>query len=447
MIKKHRKKIIITALVFSIIILVSVVFRFFPKNVTRLILFSLLFIADYYVWHAFKRWIHRLKRNIRIIISILYWFPAFLLVLVMIKVFFIGYESYVNTKSMYISGFVTMVFFSKFAMSIFVLIADLWRGFRWLFKKIFIKGGFKTGMPKRSKYIELVGLIVSVSMFLLFMYGAVFDVNNFKTNKIIIESNKLPKGFDGFKIVHISDIHFVSWAGQKDFKTIVEKINFLEPDLVVFTGDLVSFMSREAEEFVPMMKEIKAKHGIFAILGNHDYGEYINWESEEAKIKNMAELYSIYIRADWKLLKNEHTYIKINKTDSIALIGVENWSDNKRFATKGDLKKAMNGVNENDYKILLTHDPSHWQAILDSNLNIDLTLSGHTHGMQFGFFGNKVQISPISLIQKRWSGLYKETKNNKEMFLYVNIGLGTVGYTSRVGALPEITLLTLKRKK
>lgn len=445
MLSIKQKKIFYLILIVGAIIAISVVLRFFPKNITRLFLFSTLFLADWYVWHSLERWFHRIKKYIRIVIYFIFWLPSFLLIYVMIKVTINGYTSYINTTSMFISSIIMIAFICKFALSIFILIADIWRSFRWVFNKIFISGKFSTGLPKRSKYIEFIGIIVSLSMFLLFLYGSIFDIYNFKINKIEIKSMRLPKSFDNFKIVQISDIHFVSWKGQKDFEKVVNIINDLEPDVVLFTGDLVSFVSREAEEFVFLMSKIKSKQGVFSILGNHDYGEYINWETEEMKEQNMQELFSIYNRAGWKLLKNENYYIKnSNPNDSIAIVGVENWSYQKRFTTKGDIKKAMEGTNENDFKILLTHDPSHWQNILDSNIYIDLTLSGHTHGMQFGFFSEKVQYSPISLVSKRWIGLYKEKVNNNDVYLYVNIGLGTVGFNARVGALPEITLITLK---
>jgi hypothetical protein len=424
--------------------LVAVVFVFFPKNISRIWLFATMFLGDFYIWQVFKSWFFSFKKPVRNLILTLYWFPAVMLVLLMIFVAFFGYSGFVNTTSYTISGMVMIVFSAKFIFAIFLLLADFTRLMIWIFKYFALPKPISK-IKQRSKVIIGFGLFISTIFIILFIWGA-FDVYRFKVSKITIESSRLPKSFDGFKIVQISDIHFVSWIGSKHFEKAVNIINEQNADIVVFTGDLVTFMSSEAEEFIPQMKKIKAQYGVYAILGNHDYGDYINWKTPEDKELNMDKLYSIYNQSGWKLLRNEHVEIVNSMHDSITLIGVENWSDNKRFPSKGDLNLAMKGISDDGFRILLTHDPSHWQSLQSQNISMDLTLSGHTHAMQFAYIGEKYQFSPISLAHRYWQGLNKTFCNNRLQYLYVNTGLGTVGYLSRVGVKPEITLITLKHK-
>lgn len=421
------------------------VVTYFPKNITRIIVFAILFIGDYYIWRVFRSWFFSFQRKIKYILVTLYWLPSYVLIGLMMCVVFYGYQAFVNTLSYAISGAVMIAFSIKFILFIFILLSDTTRVTSYLLHHLFInKKPHK--LAKRNKIIIGVGILISATFLMLFAWGSLVDAYRFKVVEVTIESSRLPKSFDGFKIVQISDIHFVSWIGTKRFEKAVNIINKQNPDIVVFTGDLVTFKSLEAEEFIPQMKKIKARYGVYTILGNHDYGDYVNWETPEDKVKNMDKLYSIYDQAGWKLLRNEHLQIVNSMQDSITLIGVENWSENKRFPSKGDLGSAMKGISDDDFRILLTHDPSHWQSLHSQNISMDLTLSGHTHGMQFGYIGEKHQISPISLAHRYWQGLHKRFCNNRLQYLYVNTGLGTVGYLSRVGVLPEITLITLKHK-
>lgn len=433
-------------LLVSVVFLVVVVFMFFPKNITRLGVFGMLFIADYYIWRIFRGWFFQFQPKIKYLLVSLYWLPSYLLLFLMIGVAMFGYSVFVNTFSYAISGSVMMVFFVKFVMFVFVLISDTTRVATWLFRHLYVKKA-NNKIPRRSKLVTGIGLLGSGAVFVFFAWGAFSDVYRFKVEKVTITSPKLPASFDGLKILQISDIHFVSWVGNKHFKEAVALINHQKPDLVVFTGDLVTFRSSEAKEFIPFMREITAPYGVYSILGNHDYGDYIYWDSKEKKQENMEELFAMYKSAGWQLLRNETRYVKNKANDSIAIIGVENWSSNTRFPSKGDIKLAMKNVSDNGFRILLTHDPSHWREVKDKKTPIDLTVSGHTHGMQIAYIGKRYQSSPISLVQPYWAGLYQDTVRGREMSLYVNTGLGTVSYLSRVGVLPEITLITLKRKK
>ncbi len=336
-------------------------------------------------------------------------------------------------------------FIIKFIFALFLLFTDFKRYIIYHLRKFRISDG-SIILSRRDRVVVWTGLASALLFTILFAWGGFVDGNKIMVNKVIIESSHLPKSFDGLKIVQISDIHFLSWINQSSFEEVVEIINKQQPDLVFFTGDLVTFRSSEAISFIPLMKEIKAKYGVYAILGNHDYGEYLNWKTPEEKEENMAQLYSLYSDAGWQLLRNSHQYIVNDVRDSIAILGVENWSKNPRFKSKGDIQLALGDAPNSMFKILLTHDPSHWDVLTGKKMEFDLTLSGHTHGMQFAIMTDMVNISPISLIQKYWAGLYKQKVNNRDCYLYVNTGLGTVSYPSRFGVPPEITVITLNSK-
>ena len=261
---------------------------------------------------------------------------------------------------------------------------------------------------------------------------------NYKIQKVNLGFQNLPKSFHGLKIVQISDLHLGSFAGNPaKLEPAIEMINNLNPDYIFFTGDLVNNIASEAEEFIPLLKKLYAKYGKYSILGNHDYGEYYNWPSKEALNENMEQLFRYHESVGFILLRNESVLLERNG-ESIALIGVENWGL-PPFKKYGNLQKSYLPVKDESFKILLSHDPSHWDAEVRPTTNIDLTLSGHTHGMQFAFRIPGWRWSPVKFKYPRWAGLYREDKH----VLYVNIGLGFIGFPGRVGTPPEITLFSL----
>lgn len=216
----------------------------------------------------------------------------------------------------------------------------------------------------------------------------------------------------------------------------------LEPDLIVFTGDLVNNLAEEMKDYVDVFGQLKAPMGVYSVLGNHDYGDYVRWETPVEKRANLQALINTHAKMGWRLLMNEHVALEKGE-DKIALLGIENWSAKGNFPRYGDLSKAYEGSAAYPFKILLSHDPSHWKAqILKDYKDIDLTLSGHTHGMQFGFEIPGIRWSPVQYVYNEWAGLY----HNKERHLYVNRGFGFLGYPGRVGILPEITMLELFSK-
>lgn len=281
------------------------------------------------------------------------------------------------------------------------------------------------------------GLWFLLLPWLAWTYGTVVERNCFRVKRVEVESSRLPASFDGYRVVHISDMHLNSFAGrEKALQHAVDKINALNPDVVLFTGDLVSLGHWELDGMQDILAGVRAKDGVFSVLGNHDYSEYHRWPSKQEQAEAVEMLKRRQRDMGWRLLLNENEPIA-RGVDTISIIGVENISGDRHFRTYGDLAQAMQGA-DGAYKILLSHDPSHWRKEVVGKSDIDLMLAGHTHAMQVMFFG----WSPSSLIYDEWGGLYSEG----EQSLYVNRGLGQTVFKARIGAMPEITLLELKHK-
>lgn len=295
---------------------------------------------------------------------------------------------------------------------------------------------------KGWKRCRLVGAVIGVLVFFTMWWGAIITPRQLDVVDVELQFDRLPRDFDGYRVLQVSDLH-VGTYGQSTgiVENIVEQINAQHADLVVFTGDIVNRETDEILPFVSILKQIKAKDGVISILGNHDYGDYYKWPSELAKKANMDKLVSIQRDSlGWNLLRNEHFFLK-HGSDSIAVIGVENWGE-PPFPTYGDLGKAYPDVNDGKFKLLLSHNPKHWDEVVSKTSNIDLTLSGHTHAMQIMLNLGSVKLSPSVFRYKHWQGL-TEDEGKK---LYVNIGTGEVGIPMRIGATPELTVFTLKRK-
>jgi hypothetical protein len=340
-------------------------------------------------------------------------------------------------------GFILVFYVAKLLPVIFLILADIVR----LIDKIFSlfnkaeREKIEEEGISRSKFLQYLGYI-SGGLVLGTMFTGMFKwVYDFKVFEHKIKLPNLPADFEGIKIVQISDIHLGSWNLIKPLEQAVEKINNLEADLILFTGDLVNFSTKEAYRFEETLAKLKAKRGIYATLGNHDYGDYINWSSETEKEKNLLDLYVFFDRIGWKLLKNENAIFE-SESGNLALIGVENWGANPRFPKHGDIDLALKGTEDAAVRLLMTHDPSHWdEIIVPKNYPIDLSLSGHTHGFQFGIETPGFKWSPVKWLYKHWAGLYQDEQSGR--YLYVNRGLGVIGYPGRIGILPEITIFEL----
>lgn len=342
--------------------------------------------------------------------------------------------------------FVT-VLFSEIIYFIFSLIG-WWPKLKWCLLRMFLKHPQKAGRRYNTGF--WIGLPLAIVLFCGMWYGAFFGRRNIEVNEITIESSRIPESFNGYKIAQISDLHVGTWGNDTSFLSkLVDNVNSLKPDLIVFTGDIVNRESGELRPFVNTLSRLHAPDGVLSILGNHDYGDYIHWEKPEDKVRNLNNLKEMQKNMGWQLLNNSHLYLKSQKGDSIAIIGVENWGE-PPFTVYGDLKKAFpqENLNNNEFKILLSHNPEHWNQVVSKISNIDLTLSGHTHAMQIMLNVGNWKWSPAAWKYDQWGGIYtRKTRNGENVDIYVNIGAGSVGMPMRLGASPEITLITLQNKK
>ena len=294
--------------------------------------------------------------------------------------------------------------------------------------------------PPRAQWVSELALILGAIPFLGLLYGMTGGRHRYKVHKVTLKFDDLPEAFDGFTITQLSDIHAGSFTSRKGVEKGITMVNRQNSDLLLFTGDLVNNQASEMEPWIETFSKLKALYGKYSVLGNHDYGDYIKWESKQAQSANLSQLKKVHKEIGFKLLLNEATTIE-KDGQSIALIGVENWGKGG-FHKYGSLTKAAETVPDEEFKILMSHDPSHWEAKTLENLkHIHLTLAGHTHGMQFGIELFGFQWSPVKYVYPQWAGLYK--KNGK--YLYVNRGFGFLGFKGRIGIWPEITVITLKK--
>mgnify|MGYP006278105365 CR=1 FL=1 len=419
-----------------------------PKYSSYYPAFVVLMLLDVYLWVSVRKKVFQQKSYIAWIIGVLYWLPFVLFISLFVGSAMEPIRDWSAGFRTYAFGLVFVAYASKLITVLFLLIADLLRLFTHLIQFIRQKKRGEAIAPtgtkiSRSKFLINLGLITGGVAFSGMLVGMVKWAYDFRIKRVTVSLPKLPESFRGFKIVQISDLHLGSWATEKPMKEAVDLINDLKPDLVVFTGDLVNFASSEAFPFEDLMKKIRARHGVYSVLGNHDYGDYSNWATEKEMKKNMTDLYQLYQRVGWKLLRNEHAYIRRNE-DEIALIGVENWGAHGRFPKYGDVQKSMYNIKQTPVKLLLSHDPSHWEKVIRRKYpDIDLTFSGHTHGFQFGIDTPGFKWSPAQYVYKQWAGLY--ANGEKKQYVYVNRGTGFIGYPGRIGILPEITLITLDK--
>ena len=294
--------------------------------------------------------------------------------------------------------------------------------------------------PKREVWVSGLALITAAIPFFSLLYGMIGGRHHYKVHRLTLRFKDLPNAFDGFTVTQLSDIHSGSFSSKKGVEKGIALVNKQNSDLLVFTGDLVNSHASEMDPWIASFAKLKAPFGKFSILGNHDYGDYGKWENKADKAANLNRLKEIHREIGFKLLEN--AFVNIYKDgQSMALIGVENWGKG-RFHKYGSLSKATAAIPDQEFKILLSHDPSHWEAkVLEYSKHIHLMLAGHTHGMQFGIELFGWQWSPVKYIYPQWAGLYE--KNGK--YLYVNRGFGFLGFNGRLGIWPEITVITFKK--
>jgi len=330
-----------------------------------------------------------------------------------------------------------LVFFvAELVFALLLLFGDAWHLFSAAALAILGKG---FNVSDQSPFWVEGAIVIFFIVVVVFIYGMTVGKYAYRVIKHTLYFDDLPKNFDGFTITQISDVHSGSFTNAKALQKGIDMINAQKSDLFVFTGDLVNNMASEIKPWISQFSQIKAKYGQFSILGNHDYGDYVKWPNELEKAKNLQQLKDYHKDLGFKLLLDEHVEITKNN-EKIILAGVENWGIG--FGERGDLQKALQHTATNDFKVLLSHDPSHWDAqVKNFPSKIQLTLSGHTHGMQFGIEAFGIKWSPVKYRYKHWAGLKQE--NNR--YLNVNRGFGFLGFSGRIGIWPEITQIELKK--
>jgi len=341
----------------------------------------------------------------------------------------------------YSAGLLLAVISFKLICIIFLFSEDIFRLISAAFQKL--SGSSREfGLPSRRRFLSLIGLGIAAVPFGALLYGMVRGKYNFKVLKYDLEFDDLPKAFDGYQITQISDVHSGSFDNREKIAYAIDLINEQKSDVLFFTGDMVNNKASEMKPWAELFSKLEARDGKFSVLGNHDYGDYVQWPSDEEKEQNLEDLKNLQKEIGFDLILNDSRYLE-KDGEKIALIGVENWGRGG-FKKAGDLKKAVSGINGDDFKILLSHDPSHWEdVVVDDDLHYHLTLSGHTHGMQFGIeIPGWIKWSPVKWRYKYWAGIYEKTGQ----FINVNRGFGFLGYPGRVGIWPEITVITLKQK-
>lgn len=407
----------------------------------------LIFGIDLYFFQALKTVTKKWPRKVRSNLYILYWsLTGYAFLILLIRLFY-PLQQWGYWGRIYGFALIVIPLLCKVPAILLLLIDDMIRGVKWLLRRYLHRSDQPqetTSGPyqiSRLRFLSLSGTMLAAIPFGAMIYGMVKTGYDITIRRIVLSFPNLPEGFDGFRFVQLSDIHSGSFVHETYFEQAFKAIGELKADAIFFTGDLVNDTAEEAERFHKTWAMLSAPMGVYSTLGNHDYGDYVVWPGEKEKAANFERLLKVHEKAGWKLLRNEHHVLERNG-DEIGLIGVENWGASMRFPKKGDLKKARSGMKELPFRILLSHDPSHWDAqVRPAHPDIDLTLSGHTHGMQFGIEIPGFKWSPSKYFYKQWAGAYRE----KLQVLYVNRGLGFLGYPGRVGILPEVTLITLKR--
>ena len=422
----------------------------FPKEVNRYPFFALGLILDLYLWFSVAGMVKKWKSWIRVTFTAVYWLPFVMMVAIGISSLFINLYLWKPQLATYTGGIIFMIYSAKLFAIIFFLLADFLKigkhmiRFAWHKKK-------KTPCPEpasrmsRGKFMKKLGLIGGGFVLSGMIIGAVRWAYDFRIRRDYLRYPMLPRQLEGVKIVQISDLHLGSWTSKSALKEAVDLINDEEADFIFFTGDLVNFTTREAYMYKGILEQLRSRFGVFAVLGNHDYGDYVKWETKAEKEQNLRDLENFYEQIGWHLLRNENMLAKVNNIP-VAIVGVENWSSYERFPSYGDIDKALEGSDIALFKILLSHDPTHWDMVVSrTRPDIHITLSGHTHGFQFGVELKNFRWSPAQYMYKRWAGLYSNPATDNPQYLYVNRGLGMIGYPGRIGILPEITVLELTR--
>ena len=402
-----------------------------------------IFLLDLYVFQALKTVSQQGSDRGRQAIFFSYWVVSFFTIATMLSFPYLQFLQASKIFRNYVFAILIGLFLAKLIGSLFFVADDIRRGALLLMNKIFPLSGAQymgpegQGIP-RSTFLSWLGLGLGGTLFGTLLFGF-SNKYKYQVKNIKLSFKNLPAAFKGMRMVHISDIHSGSFQDIRAVNKGIDLILKQQPDLIVFTGDLVNDRASEMEPYQNSFGRLTAPLGVFSTLGNHDYGDYVQWPSAQAKYDNLEALKKVHATMGWRLLMNEHVVLEKNG-EKIALLGIENWGAKARFPKYGKMDLAHAGTEDIPFKILLSHDPSHWDAqILPEYSSVDLMLSGHTHGMQFGLENPYFKWSPVQWMYKQWAGLYEQGAQK----LYVNRGYGFIGYPGRVGILPEITVIEL----
>lgn len=403
------------------------------RTVFLLLFIGLIVLMDWYLYRNFRIYFHDRSVMARRVFTIVWWsVPVILLVL------FLTFGMQPRWLRLYAQNFLFIIFFAKLLAAVFMLLGDSTTFFISLAKT---KAANQEAWLSRRLFVARFGTVMAAIPFLTMANGLVRTATHFRIHRVKLKLPNLPAAFNGFRLVQISDIHTGSWIRKGAMQDMVDMIHRQEPDIICFTGDIVNNRTDEANGFVEYLRQLKAPGGVYSILGNHDYGDYEQWPNEAAKAANMQAMFELHRQIGWDLLLNEHRIFE-REGEKLALIGIENWGHALRFPKYGKLNEAHAGTEQLPFKILLSHDPSHWDAqVVPEYGDIDITLSGHTHGFQFGVELWGIKWSPSQYVYKQWAGLYQRGKQ----YLYVNRGTGCLGYSGRIGIRPEITVIELER--
>jgi uncharacterized protein len=405
---------------------------------------SVMLLMDSYIFQAVKAVSASATPKTKTLIYIIYWAVAILTIVTFILFVLTGSRDFLpKIIRTYVFAILVGLFLAKLTIIFFLLIDDLRRLFQWGVGKLFFNNPEMADMGgdgiTRSAFLSWIGIAAGGGLFSSLLYGF-GNKYKYDIKRVQLAFDNLPKGFKGMKILHISDIHSGSFTDKKAVHHGVEQIIKENADLILFTGDLVNDMAIEMDEYTDVFSRLKAPMGVYSTLGNHDYGDYKKWPIDGlSKEQNLENLKKVHASMGWRLLMNEHVVLE-KEGDQLALLGIENWSAKARFPKHGRMDLAHAGAENYPFKILMSHDPSHWDAQVKKEYpGIDLMLSGHTHGMQFGLEIPGFKWSPVQYMYKQWAGLYEDGVQK----LYVNRGFGFIGYPGRVGILPEITVIEL----
>ena len=405
-------------------------------RITLILLLALL-LPDLYIYLVYI-----VRRTKNFVWRVSYWLPSAVLVLLYVYLIYFTDGNAMSHHSQTIGRLAIAVMALAVPKILFMLcslVGILCRGLGRCLSAIILHTPFRSPqapfIAHRAPF-TIAGLVLAVISLVNVIYGATAGITRFEVKEVTYESERLPEGFDGYRIAQLSDIHIGSWQGRPEaVEELVELTNSQKADLIVFTGDLVNQQSHELDAFQPALSRLKAPDGVYSVLGNHDYGTYYHWKNSREEAENLQYLRDAQRAMGWRLLDNSHAVLH-HRGDSIALVGVENDGE-PPFSQHADLARAIRGT-EGMFSILLSHNPTHWRREVLPNSDVDLMLAGHTHAMQMALFGRSL----ASLRYPEWSGMYYEGKRG----LYVNVGIGYVGLPFRFGAWPEITVITLKKK-